>query len=401
MAPSETLQPKDFIPDILFSPEGATLSEDDQKHLKDAQVYLRGTNDLLCRACGWTAYNELTSSYLPRVRICHTRDNSGLWNMGVDWMIWDRKTGTNVGNDYMTFRFLREQGTKNIPLVKEMHQYGNAEDQFNFTVLSRAKGKMLGSVWKELSADEKNDYAQQMIVILREVRQFTSAAPKRVDGSPLWDNILGNCPVPTKCKNIEDPKEAWFDNMAEELRCGLSEVLETQDEDIIEVNLQQLKDNFPEGGPYVLTHADLSFNNIIVNNGKIEAIIDWELAGYYPWWVERWASYQRSTHEDSDELFDIVWKELDPDHNREVFRNKVSKRVTEVQEAYRHCPINHTEDHDLWLRPRWCECKPWGGRVHRADWDAEMDHSIGYRRKSLTRYPENYVCPISKFYETV
>jgi len=33
---------------------------------------------------------------------------------------------------------------------------------------------------------------------------------------------------------------------------------------------------------FVFTHADLTPRNIIVRNGKLEAIIDWEFAGFYP-----------------------------------------------------------------------------------------------------------------------
>jgi aminoglycoside phosphotransferase (APT) family kinase protein len=46
--------------------------------------------------------------------------------------------------------------------------------------------------------------------------------------------------------------------------------------------------------------------NILVDAGKIVAIIDWELAGYYPWWVEVHMSYFRALATPADELFDAV-----------------------------------------------------------------------------------------------
>ena len=33
---------------------------------------------------------------------------------------------------------------------------------------------------------------------------------------------------------------------------------------------------------FVFTHADLTPRNILVHNGKLEAILDWEFAGFYP-----------------------------------------------------------------------------------------------------------------------
>ncbi|EHK97029.1 hypothetical protein M7I_7167 [Glarea lozoyensis 74030] len=56
--------------------------------------------------------------------------------------------------------------------------------------------------------------------------------------------------------------------------------------------IAKLKASFPKGGPYVLTHCDLHFENIFVSNEneekkwKVTGIIDWETAGFYPWWAE-------------------------------------------------------------------------------------------------------------------
>jgi hypothetical protein len=105
-------------------------------------------NLVLCRACGWTAYNECTSSYLPRLRVFHTRANSGLWVMGNDYVVWDRIRTPRTQNDYMTVRFLQEKGTKNIPLVKlkEMYQFSKDDSEFQFTIMSRAKGVPLMTI---------------------------------------------------------------------------------------------------------------------------------------------------------------------------------------------------------------------------------------------------------------
>lgn len=144
-----SFQPENLIPNVVFSPEGGNLSEDEGKRLGEADRLLQGPPELLCRACGWTSYHELCSSYLPRLRLfrLHVRRNSALWQMGNDWLIWDRPGDRGMEtNDYMTYKFLRDhdQDTTNIPLVKEMYQFGKEGDQFQFTVMSRAKGVTLG-----------------------------------------------------------------------------------------------------------------------------------------------------------------------------------------------------------------------------------------------------------------
>ena len=79
-----SFEPGDLIPNVVFSPEGGTLSKKEGKMLGKADRLLSGSPELLCRACGWTTYHELCSSYLPRLRMFHTRTDSGLWRMGDD-----------------------------------------------------------------------------------------------------------------------------------------------------------------------------------------------------------------------------------------------------------------------------------------------------------------------------
>ncbi|OAK95130.1 hypothetical protein IQ06DRAFT_64414 [Phaeosphaeriaceae sp. SRC1lsM3a] len=51
------------------------------------------------------------------------------------------------------------------------------------------------------------------------------------------------------------------------------------------------------GHDIVLTHGDISPRSIIVRDGKVVAILDWEMAGYYP---EYWESVKA--------LFRPVWE---------------------------------------------------------------------------------------------
>lgn len=49
---------------------------------------------------------------------------------------------------------------------------------------------------------------------------------------------------------------------------------------------EKMKTEYPgHAAPYVLTHGDLNTGNIMVHDGHVSGIIDWEYAGYYPdWW---------------------------------------------------------------------------------------------------------------------
>jgi hypothetical protein len=122
-----------------------------------------------------------------------------------------------------------------------------------------------------------------------------------------------------------------------------------------------------------------------VHNSSCSVKLKRHVLGYCPWWVECWASYQRSMISESDELWDVLWAELDPDLAKIGFRNKISTHVQEVPGIHGQCDVNHTESHDAWLCPQWCECKPYGGRVRRDHRDFELKHAIGYKDKTLDR----------------
>ncbi|KAH7345833.1 hypothetical protein BKA66DRAFT_576880 [Pyrenochaeta sp. MPI-SDFR-AT-0127] len=216
-----------------------------------------------------------------------------------------------------------------------------------------------------------------MVIAFQELRQFTATYPQEVDGSPLWDNIIGNCDSRKKCIKIGKTAEEWIQNMDEELREGISRILKTKDKTIITARLQELKQNFPDGAPYVLTHADLNLGNILVHDGKIVAIIDWELAGYYPWWAEVYTSYNRALSDTSKVLFDFVWKQL----NLNI--DGMLKNLSPVVKAYQCYPVSHTSRTYIWQRPPFCKCQNSGGVIRAHQIDSEDKHFVDYDRPRL------------------
>ncbi|CBX97088.1 hypothetical protein IAQ61_007969 [Plenodomus lingam] len=371
--------PTDRIRGLIDQTFGVPLPDEVEKKLDESRSTLNPLDIReLCRSCGWNDKHELGSSYISRLGVFHTRGNRGLWVMGNDWMIWDR-TEEESGNDYMTHQFLQKHNPKNIPLLKTMAEFKDENGKYNFVVLSRARGVPLHNVWKKLSRKEKRGYAHQVAEMLRELRGFTAESPQRVDGSPIWDNIVAACGSRKHCINVGKTKEEWMKNMEEELREGISRQLLTKDKAVIEARLQEITHNFPDGAPYVLSHCDLNLGNILVHDGKVVAIIDWETAGYLPWWVEIFTSYYRSLSHADDELFDMVWKELG------LSIEDLRKDIGAVISAYGRCPVEHTGRTHIWLRPPFCECKDKnsGGVIRAHEIDSEEKHYINYEARCL------------------
>ncbi|KAK5444187.1 hypothetical protein LTS15_010540 [Exophiala xenobiotica] len=284
----------------------------------------------LCSACGWTSYEQSCTSYLPRIRIMHARDNTGLWSMGPKWLVKDQPNDSTLGNEYMTWKFLHGQPGHTIPLVKEMRRLTDPEDPIQFTVISRAPGKPLASIWSTLSPEQKSGYRDQMVDILKQLRQFTAPFPQKVNGDKLDDVVLiCGRRHPPACFRIGFTEQEWLEDLSETLRAGLSGQNDcTKDEELIEKKLQEIKDNFPSGSPYTLTHGDLNLTNIIVKDDKIQAIIDWELSGYFPWWAEKYI-YQVYGDQDMDDLFEGVWERVHPDLANDAIQVIFQKTVWE------------------------------------------------------------------------
>ncbi|QSS61133.1 PKc-like superfamily domain-containing protein [Histoplasma capsulatum] len=68
--------------------------------------------------------------------------------------------------------------------------------------------------------------------------------------------------------------------------------------------LARLRTRLPTSAPYTCTHGDLTFCNIIVKDGNLAGILDWENAGYFPVWWEYVAATIGLDKEDAE------WKAL-------------------------------------------------------------------------------------------
>lgn len=125
----------------------------------------------------------------------------------------------------------------------------------------------------------------------------------------------------------------------------------------------------------MLTHGDLNLSNIIVKNDKIEAIIDWEMSGYFPWWAERWLSLRWGTNE-SDELFEPLWADIDLEMDEDAFQKEVFQKVGPVIDAWEECQVEHPHKNRRFLRPGFCKCQPYGGVINWSQLGNEVEHKI-------------------------
>lgn len=306
-----------------------------------------------------------------------------MWEVGSRWLIRDQPNDETVGQDFDTQEFLRQQPGLDLPIVKEMRKLSAPTDKVQITLMSRAEGERLDMIWTTLSPEQKLNIRDQIGDAIKKWRQFTSPVAQSVKGEALNDCLIGFCAQRTAptCKKVGRSDDEWFANIEAELRIGLSELHDTKDPSVIDEKYQELRRNFPKSEPYVLTHGDLNMSNIIVKDGKLEAIIDWEFSGYFPWWVECYMSYM-SGYSFSDEIFDPIWTDSKYGWKMDGHRlfTEVIPNVGRVIDTYNACVKHYTihpnTNGDRWMRPVFCACKPWRGGWRDRDIGVQTEHKL-------------------------
>jgi len=161
--------------------------KEERKHCKPPgfapEVDEEGKDRELCWSCGWRIRDQWYSSYQSHIRIFFTNRNTGMWEVGSKWLIRDRPNDFSLGNDFMTQEFLRNQPGLSFPLVKEMRLLSSPTDKVHITLMSRAQGVTLESIWHTLNKKRRDNYKNQLTDLLKQLRQFTSPVARRIDGS--------------------------------------------------------------------------------------------------------------------------------------------------------------------------------------------------------------------------
>lgn len=141
------------------------------------------------------------------------------------------------------------------------------------------EGDTLHDVWGDLDDNQKDFIITQLKAYFDQLRAIKSDFIGSVDGTYCEDQIFS------------DDRGAYgpFKN-ENEFRQGCTNAMYESRRDHWSQTVAGYIRALPPA-EIVLTHNDLHPRNIIVRDGKVVAIIDWELAGFYPeYWeyVKAW-----------------------------------------------------------------------------------------------------------------
>ncbi|KAK5989198.1 hypothetical protein PT974_10698 [Cladobotryum mycophilum] len=175
---------------------------------------------------------------------------------------------------------LRVAEEAGIP-VPHVHKVETTPDGKKSIHMDYVPGKTLEELWPGMSAEQRQDICQQLRQILQTMRSIPPP-PDLVgacDGTGIRDTRLYFTYDAPNCHD-----EAGFNAYL------LSSVFKDSPPAIHEAFAKALR----TGHRIVFTHCDLAPRNIMVQDGKITGLLDWEDGGWYPEYWEYVKFFYRS-----------------------------------------------------------------------------------------------------------
>ncbi|CAD6439115.1 b2e84f87-c318-45be-b76d-08a5b75011a9-CDS [Sclerotinia trifoliorum] len=254
----------------VYKPFDGSTIEEFEAHVPKKEDFL------LCKNCGWSADDALHSAYASHVR-CKTNSNRGLWFIGDKYVLKEKPIHNYGmedywGAEYAMAKFLSENTT--VPVPKVISYWKDSTS--HFMLMERIPGETLQAALDKQHIDDSQleTILKEVVEYLVQIRKFTSMTLEDPDGSPIRDYLLGA--EFQRVLFVTEDIDEWWARTASRIESGKSEEWK-----------KDFKERYPvKGGPYVLTHGDLNPSNIMVKDGHVSGLIDWERGGYLPEWWE-------------------------------------------------------------------------------------------------------------------
>ena len=176
---------------------------------------------------------------------------------------------TKGAHEADTLRFIRSHTAIPVPRV-----YASGEGYgYRYTLMEEVQGDCLEYSWQFLDDTQRNNIIESLRSFISQLRSLPSPHNSRVcalNGEALRDSrITSSEPVGP----FSD--EASFDDFL----VASAEIF------MDETKLPDIRSRMREDHRIVFTHGDLAPRNILVQGGRIVALIDWEQSGWCP---EHW-----------------------------------------------------------------------------------------------------------------
>ena len=180
--------------------------------------------------------------------------------------------------------FIRQQTSVPVPKVYCAFTRGNKA----YILMEKIKGHKLAIGWCGRSEESKACILAQLWQMVDEMRKIKSpygSAVANVDGGSLYDMRLPGLGL--TYPEVTPLRFGPFEDIPAFHRWLRRPAFVADERNKREVNeLIHMHENTDWDLPPVFTHGDLSSLNILVRGEKVVGIVDWETAGWYPYYWE-------------------------------------------------------------------------------------------------------------------
>ena len=177
-----------------------------------------------------------------------------------------------------SMRFISQSSSMPVPrIIGAFETRGHT-----YIVMERINGDQLGVGWMKRSPESQADILAQLKRMIQEMRKIPpapSCGVTNVDGGSLFD-----CRLPGASLRFGPINS--IQDFHRHLRGGVHFNAGNNPD------VNQLVHLHRQDWPLVFTHGDLSSLNILVRGDKVEGIVDWETAGWFPAYWEYTTAYQ-------------------------------------------------------------------------------------------------------------
>ncbi|PYH99821.1 kinase-like protein [Aspergillus ellipticus CBS 707.79] len=224
-----------------------------------------------CSACSWTLERQDNCCYESHVKLFYGVSDRGVWSLGSHLILKERQN-TPPNFEASNIRLLEKATSIPIPTIIEDWV---EENQRYFTLMRRVRGEPLSRLWTNMSANQRESIAKQTADYLMQLRKLQSPKMHCVEGQPLYSAFLFPNSYGLPHGPFSSDDELWA-----EMEMALKKLEVPENARLL------LRKRMPPATPYTFTHGDLTYVNIMVEDGRLTGILDWESSGYFPVWWE-------------------------------------------------------------------------------------------------------------------
>ncbi|KAJ5533358.1 hypothetical protein N7494_009910 [Penicillium frequentans] len=227
------------------------------------------TTEKACSACSWSSARQDECRYKSHVNLFYGVSNRGVWSLGSRLILKERSVEP-PNFEAANIRFLAS--ATSVPTPKIVDEW-KEDDGAYFSLTKRIPGRPLSEVWPTMQWTDRDRIAKQTAEYLMQLRKLRSSQMESIGGHPIYSAFLFPNGYGIGHGPFSSDDELWA-----EMSLALANVPEQ-----IRIKLRQ---RMPTAAPYTFTHGDLTSVNIMVENGDVTGILDWESSGYFPVWWE-------------------------------------------------------------------------------------------------------------------